>query len=152
MVKVGGKPKKGKEGGKVTKFKKCWMFYWTAWTPIWESISIGVNYGGQPGGVPPNVGIGGGGGGAPNNLGKKMIFFCNMQIFHAKPTVLNKWIHFALQILENFPGSWGFAPDPKTIIVVFISNVFFVSHTRMYCMLLCSCAFVSKECLIWSCQ
>jgi len=76
-----------------------------------------------------------------------------MQIFHAQPTVLSYFVQPNKQILpykssKNFPGSWGFAPDPKTIVVVFISNVFFVSHTRMHCMLLCLCAFVSKECLI----
>jgi len=60
---------------------------------------IGVNYGGQPGRVPPNVGNGGGG--APNNLGKNEFFFCNMQIFHAKPAVLSYFVQPNKQILPH---------------------------------------------------
>jgi len=58
---------------------------------------IGVNYGGAAGASAPNVGIGGGA--PPNNLGKKWIFFCNMQIFHAKPTVLSYFVQPNKQIL-----------------------------------------------------
>jgi len=52
-------------------------------------------------------------------------------------------------MLRNFPGSWGFAPDPQTLTVVFINMYFSLSHMHVCTAGYCDCK-ECKECLIWN--